>query len=155
MSFFTYRKSESWRHNHNDFTHAESRTRYLLHFRPDKVAAITPDTVIALLTTATRGTGAYNLHMFSLRPFSSHSHLTFNPKNTVSTVKHGGVSIMLWCCLAASRSCPPNKANWKIKKEHYLQILQENLKASAIRVGLGYSWVLQQNNDPKHTSERG
>ena len=41
--------------------------------------------------------------------------------------------------------------NGIMKKEDYLQILQENLKSSARRLGLGHSWVFQQ--DPKHTSK--
>ena len=40
-----------------------------------------------------------------------------------------------------------------MKKEDYLQMLQENLKSLARRLGLGPSWVFQSNNDLKHTSK--
>ena len=45
------------------------------------------------------------------------------------------------------------KVNGIMKKDDYLQILQEKLNSSVRRLGLGCSWVVQQNNDPKHTSE--
>uniref|UniRef100_A0AAQ4S874 Transposase Tc1-like domain-containing protein n=1 Tax=Gasterosteus aculeatus aculeatus TaxID=481459 RepID=A0AAQ4S874_GASAC len=77
----------------------------------------------------------------------------FNPKNTKSTVKHGGGSIMLWGCFAANGTSALQRVNGIMKKEDYLQILQNNLKSSARRSGLGRSWVFQQDNDPKHASK--
>ena len=59
---------------------------------------------------------------------------------------------MLWACFAASGTGALQKVNG-IMKEDYLQILQENLKSSVRRLGLGRSWVFQQDNDPKHTSK--
>ena len=38
-------------------------------------------------------------------------------------------------------------------KKDYLQILEENLKSSARRLGLGCSWVFQQDSNPKHASK--
>uniref|UniRef100_A0AAQ4R6W4 Tc1-like transposase DDE domain-containing protein n=1 Tax=Gasterosteus aculeatus aculeatus TaxID=481459 RepID=A0AAQ4R6W4_GASAC len=74
----------------------------------------------------------------------------FNPKNTTPTVKHGGGSIMLWGYFSANGTCALQRVNG-IMKEDYLQILQDNLKSSARRLGLGRSWVFQQDNNPKHT----
>uniref|UniRef100_A0A8C6KMD7 Tc1-like transposase DDE domain-containing protein n=1 Tax=Nothobranchius furzeri TaxID=105023 RepID=A0A8C6KMD7_NOTFU len=77
----------------------------------------------------------------------------FNPKNTMPTVKHGGGNIMLWGCFAANGTGALQRVNGIMKKEDYLHILQHNLKSSARRLGLGRSWVFQQDNDPKHTSK--
>ena len=48
-----------------------------------------------------------------------------------------------------------SKVNGIIKREDYLQILQENRKKSVKRLGLGCSWVFQQDNDTKLASKSG
>ena len=40
-----------------------------------------------------------------------------------------------------------------MKKKDNLQILWENLKSLARRLGLCLSWIFQQDKDPKHTSK--
>ena len=54
---------------------------------------------------------------------------------------------------AANGTGALQRVNGIMKKDDYLQILQDNLKSSARRLGLGRSWVFQQDNDPKHTSK--
>ena len=56
---------------------------------------------------------------------------TFNPNNTIPSVKHGGSSIMLWSCFAANRSADLKKVNGIMKKEDYLQILQDKPQSYA------------------------
>ena len=41
----------------------------------------------------------------------------YNPKNTVPTVKHGGVSIMLWWCFSASGTGKLVRVEGVMKKE--------------------------------------
>ena len=69
------------------------------------------------------------------------------------TVKHGGGSMMLWGCFVANGTGALQRVNGEMKKKDNLQILQDNLKSSARRLGLGCSWVFQQDNDPKHKSK--
>ena len=76
-----------------------------------------------------------------------------NPKNTVPTVKHGGGSIMLWGCFAASGAGSLVLVHDIMKKENYVEILRDNMQKSARSLSLGRYWVFQQDNDPKHTSK--
>ena len=65
------------------------------------------------------------------------------------TVRHEGASIMLWGCFAADGITQLQKVDGIMRnyKEQYL-----NLKSSARNLKLGRKWILQQNNDPKHTA---
>jgi transposase len=40
-----------------------------------------------------------------------------------------------------------------MRKEKYVDILKQHLKASVRKLNLGLKWVFQMDNDPKHTSQ--
>lgn len=77
----------------------------------------------------------------------------FQPKNTVPTVKHGGGSLMFWGCFSSSGTGNLVAIEGRMNSDDYITILDENLKTSAQRLGLGRRWVFQQDNDPKHKSK--
>lgn len=75
-------------------------------------------------------------------------------KNTVPTVKHGGGSVMFWSCFAASGTGCPESVQGTMKSQDYQGILERTVLPSVRKLGLSRrSWVLQQDNDPKHTSK--
>ena len=77
----------------------------------------------------------------------------YKPKNTVSTVKHGGANIMLWGCFSSSGTGNLINVQGSMRKEDYIRILDENVKESAQKLQLGHNWKYQQDNDPKHTTK--
>ncbi|GFY07486.1 transposable element Tcb2 transposase [Trichonephila clavipes] len=81
------------------------------------------------------------------KPNTSH-----HPKHTIPTVKHGGGSVMVWGCMAASGVGKLVFIDGIMHKMAYLNILQNNLKESADKLGLGSNFIFQQDNDPKHTA---
>ncbi|KAL0146521.1 hypothetical protein M9458_058152 [Cirrhinus mrigala] len=76
----------------------------------------------------------------------------YQEKNTVPTVKHGGGSVMFWGCFAASGTGCLESVQGTMKSQDYQGILERNVLASVRKLGLSRrSWVLQQDNDPKHS----
>ncbi|KAK3518577.1 hypothetical protein QTP70_004094 [Hemibagrus guttatus] len=77
----------------------------------------------------------------------------FNPKNTIPTVKHGGGNLMFWGCFLAGGPGNLITVNGTMKKEQYIKILNNNIRQSAEKLGLGHQWTFQHDNDPKHTAK--
>lgn len=75
-----------------------------------------------------------------------------NPKHLRPTVKHGGGSVMVWGCFSAAGPGKLVFIDGVMDKMSYLQILKDNLKASADLLGITDSFQFYQDNDPKHTA---
>lgn len=73
-------------------------------------------------------------------------------KNMQPTVKHGGGNVMVWGAMGASGVGNLVFVESTMDKMVYLQILKDNLKASANKMGLSEEFALVQDNDPKHSS---
>ena len=71
----------------------------------------------------------------------------------MSTVKHGGGSVMVWGCMAANGVGNLVFIENTMNKTDYLNILKDNLAQSVEKLGLDRTWVFQQDNDPKHTAK--
>jgi transposase len=67
------------------------------------------------------------------------------------TVKHGGGSVMMWGCFLGGSVGDLYRVDGIMRKEDYHSILQRHAIPSGLRLG-GRGFVLQQDNDPKHTS---
>jgi transposase len=68
------------------------------------------------------------------------------------TVKHGGGSVMMWGSFLGDRVGDLYRVDGIMKKEEYHSILQRHAIPSGLRL-YGEGFVLQQDNDPKHTSK--
>ncbi|GFX79468.1 transposable element Tcb1 transposase [Trichonephila clavipes] len=76
---------------------------------------------------------------------------SYHPKHTTPTVKHGGGSVMVWGFVAALGVGKLVFIDGIMHKMAYLNILQNNLRESADKLGLGSNFKFQQDNDPTHT----
>ncbi len=77
----------------------------------------------------------------------------FHKKNIIPTVKHGGGSVMVWGCFAASGPGWLAIIDGTMNSALYQKILRENVRPSVCDLKLKRTWVMQQDNDPKHTSK--
>ncbi|KAK3564394.1 hypothetical protein QTP86_017309, partial [Hemibagrus guttatus] len=81
------------------------------------------------------------------------SNTAFQKKNIIPTVKYGGGSVIVWGCFAASGPGRLAVINGTMNSAVYQKILKENVRPSVCDLKLKRTWVLQQDNDPKHTSK--
>ncbi len=77
----------------------------------------------------------------------------FHKKNIIPTVKHGGGSVMVWGCFAASGPGRLAIIDGTMNSALYQKTLKENVRPSVCDRKLKRIWVMQQDNDPKHTSK--
>ncbi|GFW11119.1 transposable element Tcb1 transposase [Trichonephila clavipes] len=64
------------------------------------------------------------------------------------TVKHGGGSVLVWDCMAANGTGKLCFIDDIMTARTYIDILSHNLQSSDQKLGLGTSFVFQQDNDP-------
>jgi transposase len=62
-------------------------------------------------------------------------------------------SVMLWGSMATNGVGCLSQVNGIMRKEDYIDILENNLRESARKLHLGRRWTFQQDNDPKHTAK--
>ena len=78
----------------------------------------------------------------------------YQENNNVPTVKHGRGSDMFWGCFAASGTGCLESMQGTMKSQDYQGILERNVLPIVRKLGLSRrSWVLQHDNDPKHTAK--
>jgi transposase len=72
-------------------------------------------------------------------------------RNLIPTLKHGGGFIMIWACFSYHGVGRLEFIDGTMDSVKYTDILSRNLFVSAREMGLS-DFILQQDNDPKHTS---
>lgn len=69
----------------------------------------------------------------------------------IPSVKHGGGNVMVWGCFGNNQVGDLVRVEGILEKKQYHRILGRNAVPSGMHV-IGEGFVLQQDNDPKHTS---
>jgi transposase len=77
----------------------------------------------------------------------------YEDKCTVKTVKYNGGKINLWGCVSSQGVGILEKIDGNMDAAKYVEILQNNLLASAEKMGLENDFIFQQDNDSKHKSK--
>ena len=77
----------------------------------------------------------------------------FKPQYTVKTVKHDGAETMVWGCFSYYGIGPIYRIPGITGQFEYIKILEETMSLYA-EEEMSLKWMLQQDNDPTHTSKR-
>ena len=78
-------------------------------------------------------------------------HERLNPQCVIPTAKHGEGSVMVWGSFGGNKVWDLVKVDGKMNQKVYHGLLQQHSKTSGLRL-IGKGFVLQQDNNPKHTS---
>lgn len=76
----------------------------------------------------------------------------YHQKNLLPTVKHGGGNVKIWACFSSSGPGQLHIVQGIMNSEEYCKILEHNLSPSVLKLKLGRRWIMQHDNDPKHSS---
>lgn len=74
------------------------------------------------------------------------------PENVKKTIKHEGGNVMVWGCISSKGVGNLEIIDYTMDAARYKQLLANNLKQSAAKMGLN-DYVFMHDNDPKHTSK--
>ena len=88
-----------------------------------------------------------------MKPRLNAKHHVWRKPGTISTVKHGDGSIMLWGYFSEARTGRLVRLEGKMKGAMYSEFFDENLLQSAQDLRLGRRSTFQQDNNPKHTAK--
>ena len=77
----------------------------------------------------------------------------FKKHNIIPTIKFGDGSILIWGCFSSKGTGEIQVIHRRMNGSIYWEILGKNLQKSATSLGHGRNFVLQLNNDPKHTAK--
>jgi len=75
-------------------------------------------------------------------------------QNLRQRVKHGGGSVMILGCISTKGVKNLVFIDGIMKRDQYFKILQENYKQSAEKMGIGNTFKLYQDSDPKHKAHK-
>ena len=84
--------------------------------------------------------------------FGEKNGTTFKHKS-ISTVKFGGGCIMIWGCFSPKGTGELQVIHGRMNGSMYREILEKNLQKYATSLWYGRNFVLQHDNDPKHTAK--
>ena len=77
----------------------------------------------------------------------------FKKQNTIPTVTFEGGPIFTWGCFSSKGTGKLQVIHGRMNSSMYREILEKNLQKSATFLGHGRNFVLQHDNDPKHTAK--
>uniref|UniRef100_A0A1I7XBN8 HTH_Tnp_Tc3_1 domain-containing protein n=1 Tax=Heterorhabditis bacteriophora TaxID=37862 RepID=A0A1I7XBN8_HETBA len=78
----------------------------------------------------------------------------FMPQCTIPTIKHGGGSVMVWAAFNRNGPEPLHIVEGIMDSTSYVRILENNLLPYVRSQRLGRNWIIEQDNDAKHSSNR-